>query len=237
MKYIIANFKQNGDKQFITDYAKQINKLLKTPTNLYIALPSGYLYMSNLFSKNKINIGAQNISNQPKGAFTGELGANMAGDLGANFTLIGHSERRNIYGETNSQIAQKIALAQQYGLLVVLCVGETLQDKSKYKSVLSKQLKESLQNANLDNLIIAYEPVWAIGTGLTATTADIVKVHKYIKEYMSKNYGKNVAVLYGGSVNASNSKDILALELVDGVLVGGASLKPDQFAQIYNSAK
>lgn len=235
MKYIVANFKLNGNNGFINDYLKHINKLVKKPTNMLIALPSPYLYMANAFAKNNIMVGSQNISEYTSGAYTGEVSASMVADLGASFTLIGHSERRNVFGEEFCQISNKIQVATKAGLKVILCVGEKLEDKSKYKSVIGAQLKSALTNADLSNIIIAYEPVWAIGTGKVATLNDIVKVHKYIKDYIQKNYGVNMPVLYGGSVKASNSKDILSLDVVDGVLVGGASLKPDEFNCIYKS--
>lgn len=235
MKYIVANFKLNGSKQFIDDYCKDINKLVNKPANLLIALPSVYLHFANDFAKNNIQIGAQNISEYACGAYTGEVSANMVKDMGATFTLIGHSERRNVFGENLETIAKKVKLATQNNLKVILCVGEKLEDKAKYKSVISGQLKSALNQADLSNIIIAYEPIWAIGTGKVATTKDIVKVHSYIKDYVLKNYSTNIKVLYGGSVKASNSAEILSLKEVDGVLVGGACLKADEFSKIYFS--
>ena len=235
MKYIVANFKLNGSIEFIKNYCKDINNIVNNPNNMWIALPNVYLNFAKDFAKNNIVIGAQNISAYNSGAYTGEVSAQMAKDVGAQFTLIGHSERRHIFGESNEQIAKKIQLATQNNLKVILCVGEKLEEKAKYKSVIASQLKLALQNADLSNIIIAYEPVWAIGTGKVATIKDIIKVHDYIKGYLQKYFGTELPVLYGGSVKASNSKEILSLSQVDGVLVGGASLKAEEFAKIYFS--
>ena len=235
MKYIAANFKLNGDLQFIEDYSKKLNKLIKKPTNMLVALPFVYLNNAKALSKNRVLVGAQNLSEYEAGAYTGEISAKMIADVGAQFVLVGHSERRHVFGEINEQIAQKIKQAIKNNLKVVLCVGEKLEDKSKYKSVIAAQLKSALAGVNLSNIIIAYEPVWAIGTGKVATTKDIVKVHSFIKEFVLKNYSVNMPVLYGGSVKPANSAEILKLDVVDGVLVGGASLKPADFVDIYNS--
>ena len=235
MKYIAANFKLNGDLQFIEDYSKKLNKLIKKPTNMLIALPFVYLNNAKSLSKNGVLVGAQNLSEYESGAYTGEISAKMIADVGAQFVLVGHSERRHVFGETNQQIAQKIKQAIKNNLKVILCVGEKLEDKTKYKSVISAQLKSALEGVDLSNVIIAYEPVWAIGTGEVATTKDIIKVHFFIKEFVKKNYSVNLPVLYGGSVKPANSAEILKLDVVDGVLVGGASLKPADFVDIYNS--
>jgi len=235
MKYIVANFKLNGDSQFISDYFKKLNKLIKKPKRMMVALPYIYLNSAKMLTKNGIAIGAQNVSEYEAGAYTGEVSAKMLADIGANFVIVGHSERRHVFGETNEQIAQKVKQALKNNLQVILCVGEKLEDKTKYKSVISAQLKTALQGVDLSNIIIAYEPVWDIGTGKVATIKDIVKVHTFIKEMVNKNYGADVPVLYGGSVKPSNSNEILKLSVVDGVLVGGASLKTQDFADIYNS--
>ena len=235
MKYIVANFKLNGDLQFIDDYAKELNKKVKNPTNMFIALPHIYLHIKHYFDHNAIKIGAQNVSAYQKGAYTGEVSAQMLSDIGADFVIIGHSERRHVFGETNEQIAQKVRIALESGLKVILCVGEKLEEKTKYRSVILSQLKTALKDVDLTNVIIAYEPVWAIGTGKVATAKDIVRVHAFIKKFVKDNYGVEMPVLYGGSVKPGNSSEILKLKEVDGVLVGGASLKAEEFSQIYLS--
>lgn len=235
MKYIVANFKLNGDSQFLKQYCTDINNFVNNPQNMLISLPSAYLHFAEHFARNSIAVGAQNISEYTSGAYTGEISANMVVDLGATFTIIGHSERRHIFGETNQQIANKIQVALNSGLKVILCVGEKLEDKENYKTIIANQLQSALENVDLGNIIIAYEPVWAIGTGEVATTEDIIRVHDFIKQYVLQHFNKNVAVLYGGSVKPSNSAEILALNQVDGVLVGGASLKAKEFSDIYKS--
>lgn len=235
MKYIVANFKLNGDLQFIKNYAADLNLQVNKPTNMMIALPNVYLHLKKHFVKNSILIGAQNVSEYQKGAYTGEVSAKMLSDIGADFVIIGHSERRHVFGETNEQIAAKVKIALQNGLKVILCVGEQLEEKNKYRFVISEQLKTALKDVDLSNVIVAYEPVWAIGTGKVATTKDIIKVHDYIKQLVNKKFNYNVPVLYGGSVKPNNSAEILALSQVDGVLVGGASLNAEEFSKIYLS--
>ena len=240
MKFIVANIKQNGDERFFCDYAKTLGKLVKNPTNLLVAIPSVYLHLSKNFAKHNIVVGAQNISSFAKGAYTGEVGANMVKEMGCQFTIVGHSERRNLLAETNEQIKAKINQAKQNSLTVILCVGENLEDRKKYKSILASQIDAALSGTDLDNIMLAYEPVWAIstsGTGKIATIDDIKTIHAYIKEYISKKYNTTLPILYGGSVKPSNCEEILALDCVDGVLVGGASLKPEDFAKIYLSQK
>lgn len=231
MKYIVANFKLNGNTQFFKSYFKEIKKYVKKPTNMMFAMPNCYLHLSKGLSN--FIVGAQNISHKSSGACTGEISAEMARDLGAQFCLVGHSECRK-RGETDNQIEQKLKLAKQNGLTSILCIGEALDEKPVFRQVLKRQL-QVLENVGIDNIIIAYEPVWAIGTNKTATTRDIKSVHGFIKKFVLEKYGKDVPVLYGGSVNAINSRDILGLDVVDGVLVGGASLNALNFSSIYKS--
>lgn len=231
MKYVVANFKMNGSTTFFKSYFKDLKKHIAKPEKMWFALPNCYLHLSDSLSK--FTIGAQNISHKNSGAYTGEISAKMVTDLGAKFCLIGHSECRK-RGETDGQIAQKLALAQQNNLVSILCVGESLEDKPKFRQIIKRQLAV-LNDLTIDNIIIAYEPVWAIGTGKTATIKDIERVHKFIKQYILQQFDKNIAVIYGGSVNENNSREILQMQVADGVLVGGASLDASGFAKIYNS--
>ena len=160
----------------------------------------------------------------------------MVKSAGATFCLVGHSERRHIFGESNEELAKKICAAVGSGLKVIYCVGETIDEHTRLKSVLTDQLS-ALKGCDLKCVIIAYEPVWAIGTGKVAKQADIIKAHKFIKEYINKTYGTEVRVLYGGSVNSENANEILSLDVVDGVLVGGASLDAIKFSNIVNVAR
>lgn len=194
-------------------------------------------------SHSKVHTGVQNMHFADKGAFTGELSAEMVKDGGATYAIIGHSERRAIFGETDEVCAKKVLQADAYGITPVLCVGESLEQREKGSTtqVIDSQLDGSLEGLNLDSgdrLVIAYEPVWAIGTGKTATPQDAETVIKHIRERLSEKYGERIAtavrILYGGSVKPDNVDELMSQPNIDGALVGGASLKADSFARIVN---
>lgn len=236
-KYIIANWKMNNDFSDIQPYLKYLKKNIKNQNNVIVCVPSVLLKdFSDETRKTLIESGAENCHYAESGAFTGEISPKLVKSAGATYVIIGHSERRQIFAETNELINHKISACIAVGLKVVFCVGETIDEKSKYKSVLKKQLLEGLKSiSDLTNVIIAYEPVWAIGTGKVATKADIEKAHLYIKDTVKENFNCDIPVLYGGSVKPINSAEILSLDYVDGVLVGGASLKAEDFAKIIES--
>ena len=198
---------------------------------------------SALSSRNDIGLGVQNIHTEPKGAFTGESSAPMARDAGARFALVGHSERRHVFGETDEATAAKCALALQHGLTPMLCVGEKIEQREggETDAVVLRQLRAGvsrLQPADIARLAIAYEPVWAIGTGRTATPADASAVHAVIRAELDRLGGaatKDVPILYGGSVNRENAATLLRAPGVDGLLVGGASLDPNGWSAIVSS--
>ena len=188
--------------------------------------------------------GAENVYPALEGACTGEISPSMIKACGASWVLTGHSERRHILGESDSFVGEKTAFALENGLRVMLCIGETLEEREAglLRNVLERQLKLGLKGVAADtpveSLAIAYEPVWAIGTGKTATTDDIVETHAICRELMREILGDKAdktPLLYGGSVKPANAGSILALDNVDGVLVGGASLKADSFTQIINA--
>ena len=190
------------------------------------------------------SIGAENMYPAAEGAFTGEISPAMIKACGASWVLTGHSERRHILGESDAFVGEKTAFALSCGLRVMLCIGETLEERESglLRNVLERQLRLGLKNVPADTpveaLAIAYEPVWAIGTGKTATTDDIVETHAICRELMRDILGSRAdetPLLYGGSVKPANAGSILALDNVDGVLVGGASLKADSFTQIINA--
>ena len=235
-KYIVGNWKMNNDFSDLPVFVKTVKKLAKNEENLVVCVPSLMIQSFANLAKGKIATGAQNCHFEKNGAFTGEISASMVKSAGASYVIIGHSERRSIFGETNEMINKKVKAVMAEDLKVIFCVGETLEEKSKYKSVLKKQILEGLEGVkSFENLIVAYEPVWAIGTGKVATTQDIAKVHGYIKDVIKENFGIKAKVLYGGSVKPSNSKEILEIADVDGVLVGGASLKANDFLAITHS--
>jgi triosephosphate isomerase len=187
-----------------------------------------------------IRFGVQNIFTAEKGAFTGEISAPIARDAGASFVLVGHSERRHGFGETDAQTAEKVARASSDGLVPVLCVGETIEQREARETaaVVLRQLRAGLSTlpaASIPDVIIAYEPVWAIGTGRTATPQDASAAHAAIRaelRTLAGPAGEEIPILYGGSVNAANASALLAAHDVDGLLVGGASLDPESWATI-----
>ena len=185
-----------------------------------------------------IGVGVQNIHWEAEGAFTGETSAPIARDAGARYALIGHSERRHVFGETNEEVGRKVAAAINAGLTPVICVGETLTERraEKVAEVITLQLDAAIAgvpHGYAGPLLIAYEPVWAIGTGVTATPADASAAHRMLRERLLSRWEmRDVPILYGGSVKPENAADLLAADGVDGLLVGGASLDPQGFARI-----
>jgi triosephosphate isomerase len=184
-----------------------------------------------------LQLGVQNIHWEAEGAFTGETGAAMAREAGATYTLIGHSERRHLFGETDDEVRRKTAAAIQHGLIPVICVGETLDERhaGRVESVILRQLESAIEGVNSDYrgaLLIAYEPVWAIGTGVTATPADASGAHAILRAALRERFDNDIPILYGGSVKPDNAADLLAADAVSGLLVGGASLEPNGFARI-----
>jgi triosephosphate isomerase (TIM) len=190
-----------------------------------------------------IRLGVQNVSTEEKGAFTGENSAAMAAGAGASFVLVGHSERRHIFGETDAQVAQKCSRVVAHGLVPVLCVGETIEQRERGETgeVVLHQLRAGvsmLSHEAIRDILVAYEPVWAIGTGRTATPVDAGDVHRVLRAALAALVGEDaraIPLLYGGSVNAANAAALLAAPEVDGLLVGGASLDPEQWAAICDS--
>ena len=193
-----------------------------------------------------IQFGVQNIHSAEKGAFTGETSAAMAHDAGARFVLVGHSERRHVFGETDAQTAEKVSRAAAHGLAPVLCVGEKIEEREagQTNAVVVRQLRAALEGAAAENallvraLVIAYEPVWAIGTGRTATPQDASSAHEAIRaelRNLAGTEGDEIPILYGGSVTPANAASLLAAPGVDGLLVGGASLDPESWAAICNA--
>ncbi|NPA48734.1 MAG: triose-phosphate isomerase [Thermodesulfobacteria bacterium] len=189
----------------------------------------------------RISLGAQNCHWEEEGAFTGEISARMLADIGVTYVILGHSERRHIFGETDEMIRQKVAAVLRHELVPILCIGETLEEREAGKtfSVLERQLKEGLKGlsaGDLKDLVIAYEPVWAIGTGKTASPEQAEEAHAFCRRLLAEMFGADFAekirILYGGSVKPENIVGLMARPDIDGALVGGASLKPDVFARI-----
>ncbi len=215
----------------------------KMQADVVVAPPFTALYsVGQNLRDSFINLGAQNMHWEEKGAFTGEVSPEFLTDLDVEYVILGHSERREIFGETDQVINKKVLTAARHGLIPVLCVGESLQDQEQgitFK-VIAHQLAKCLENFPIaTQLVIAYEPIWAIGTGKTPTLKEIQEVHLVIRSFLGEVLNHELAartrILYGGSVKPSNAKEILALEDVHGALVGGASLKVGDFCSIVNA--
>ena len=237
-----ANWKMNGDKEFVHSILSQIKDnilpFLSNGSELVLCPPSIYLSeLMDICKNTSIEIGAQDCSAHENGAFTGEVSAQMISGAGADWVILGHSERRRYHAENNILLIDKLGAAHNAGLKVIFCVGETHQqyNEGTTREILKDQLSV-LDNASLAKLdyIIAYEPVWAIGTGLVPELEEIDNIHQFIKsQFIGTSYlTEETRVLYGGSVTPNNAKEIKSLVSVDGVLVGGASLSSDKFKQI-----
>jgi len=244
-KLIIGNFKMNTKPSEFKQYAMTLATKTKTTKNdAVVCPPFTHLGIAKEFlNGSKVEYGAQNISDYENGPYTGEISASMIKDLGSTYVIIGHSDRRNKFKESERLVNRKIKTALANGLKVVLCVGESLhtrEQKQTYNFV-KKQLDDELKGIyenELDSVVIAYEPIWAIGTGKVATKKDIEKMAEIVRKEIEFNYSakaaKNITVVYGGSVNLQNYKKIMNIDGIDGVLIGGACLDCDGFAQIIN---
>lgn len=235
-KLIVANWKMNNDFSDVPVFVDYLKENASNEENMVVCVPSILMKTFADAANGVAATGAENCYFMEKGAFTGEISPQMVLSTGATYTLIGHSERRQIFGETNELLNKKVIACLEAGLKVIYCIGETLEEKPNYKEVLGTELVEGLANvSNFENLIIAYEPVWAIGTGKVATLEDIDEIHTFIKETLAEKFGVDLPILYGGSVKPSNSGDILAIDSVGGVLIGGASLKAEDYVNIVKS--
>lgn len=240
--FVGGNWKMNGNKKEINEI---VNFLKAGPLDpnveIVVGVPSIYLtYTKDILPQN-VSISAQNTYKVEKGAFTGELSPAMLVDNGIPWVILGHSERRNVFGETDELIADKVAHALDAGVKVIACIGEKLEEResNKTEEVVYRQTKAiSDKIKSWDNVVLAYEPVWAIGTGKTATPQQAQEVHDKLRQWFTKNVSddvsKSLRIIYGGSVTPDNAKDLAKEKDIDGFLVGGASLKPG-FVQIVNA--
>jgi len=237
---IAGNWKMNGLKVSAGELAKVVagSAGLRAKVDLMVCPPATLAMLFVAASGGTLAIGGQDCHAEPNGAFTGDISAEMLADLGASAVIVGHSERRTLYHESDAEVRRKVAAAWRAGLLAILCIGETRDDRlgGHTLAVVGAQLDGSVPDgATAQNLVIAYEPVWAIGTGLTPTPADVAEVHGFIRERLTARFqaaGQGIRILYGGSVKPSNAKELMAVANVDGALVGGASLKAEEFLAI-----
>ena len=245
---VMGNWKLNGSTHIVIELIAGLRKELSTVTgcNVAIAPPELYLDQANhQLAGGRIALGAQNVDVNLSGAYTGETSATMLKDIGAKYIIIGHSERRTYHKESDAFIAKKFGVLKEAGLIPVLCIGETEAENEagKTEEVCARQIDAVLKTqgaAAFEGAVIAYEPVWAIGTGKSATPAQAQAVHKFIRDYIAKADAKvaeQVIIQYGGSVNAGNAAELFTQPDIDGALVGGASLKADAFAVIVKAAE
>ena len=245
-KWVMGNWKLHGSQAFnqaLIDGIRAGLAVLDQRVGMVVCPVFPYLApMHDLLAGSGIVLGAQNLSEHAKGAYTGEVAGSMLKDLGVEVVIVGHSERRLYQGESDELIASKVRAALDAGLLPVLCIGETKQehDAGETKTVLIRQMEAVLPSLDLgrEALVIAYEPRWAIGTGIAATLDIIAEVHAFLRDYLSGKdaaFGAQTPLLYGGSMNAANAAEIAAIENVDGGLIGSAALKPDEFIAIYQA--
>ncbi len=246
---IAGNWKMNGD----TDFAKNLSSALKTwyqkhhndHFNMLVCPPFPLLgVVKDALGDSGILLGAQDCHMNEKGAHTGDVSANLLKDMGCSHVLVGHSERRTDHQESNQIVKAKAEAALKAGLTAVICVGETLEqrDAGKTIEVNATQVKESMPNgASASNVVIAYEPVWAIGTGRIPSMDDVQQTHRAIRDVIGQELGQAIAkdmlILYGGSMKPENAKELLALDDVDGGLIGGAALKVEDFTAIAKNSK
>lgn len=244
---VIGNWKMNGNLKANKELLGNIIAGLADTQNLQVAVCPPFPYLSSVgaeLKQSNIALGAQNLSTVSAGAFTGETSAPMLSDVGCQYVLVGHSERRSLYGEADDVVAQKFAAALDYGLIPVLCVGETLEQRQAgtTNQVITNQLTAVIKYAGIGKLtlgVIAYEPVWAIGTGETASPEQAQAVHQHIRGVigsLNKQAASDMHILYGGSVKADNASALFAQPDIDGGLIGGASLDAASFLAICNAA-
>ncbi|QQS51587.1 MAG: triose-phosphate isomerase [Bacteroidota bacterium] len=246
-KIVAGNWKCNTTLQEGIQLATEVEKLYteKGDKNVVVVLGTPFTHLTEVvkFTKN-VAVSAQNCAAEASGAYTGEVSAQMIKSVGAAYVILGHSERREYYGETSAILNKKVALALANGLTPIYCCGEALdiRESGKQNAYVINQLKETvfqLSEADFRKIVIAYEPIWAIGTGKTASSEQAQEMHKALREAISAQYGAAVAndtsILYGGSCKASNAPELFANADVDGGLIGGASLKADEFLGIVNA--
>jgi triosephosphate isomerase len=242
-KTIVAgNWKMNASKDSVDNLIKDLLTGMDGITSeVLVCAPFPYLAQVELLIQgSKVMLGAQNLNTNSSGAYTGEVSADMIKDFGARHVIVGHSERRSLYGETSAMVAEKTKAALNAGLTPLLCIGESIEqrDSGNTEAVIEKQLSAVIELVGIvafNQIIIAYEPVWAIGTGVTATPEQAQEAHLFIRSLLAKNdesVAQKTPILYGGSMNASNASELISCADIDGGLIGGAALKAEDFLQI-----
>jgi triosephosphate isomerase (TIM) len=250
-KIVAGNWKMNKTLEEANSLASEIKGMVadevRGDAKIIFCTPAPYLLpIKNLLGNGaRISVGAQNCSEHESGAYTGEVSAAMLKSMGIPYVILGHSERRQYFGEDGKLLAKKVDIALKHGLIPIFCCGESLdvRESNGHEALVKKQVEESLfhlDESAIKKVVIAYEPVWAIGTGKTATSQQAQDMHVVIRKHLAGKYGtataNEISILYGGSVNAANAKELFSCADVDGGLVGGASLKSREFTEIIKSA-
>ncbi len=248
---VAANWKMNGDSALVSTMVLGLADV-KLSSQVNVVICPSFPYLSELSQKIKaaklneaIQVGSQNVSEHESGAYTGEISTSMLQNLNVNYVIVGHSERRSLYNETSSQVAKKVQAALTAGLTPILCIGESEEERAteQTETVLISQLQPVIDEVGIEkfeDVVIAYEPVWAIGTGKTASSAMAQETHQFIRQFLAQKnelVAAKIPLLYGGSVNATNCEELFAQADIDGGLIGGASLKAEQFKVICSAAK
>ncbi len=244
---VAANWKLNGNRSMVSSLVAAVNKHAASAVSADVVIcpPFPYLVESRaLIDQGNAYLGAQNAAKETNGAYTGEVSAEMLAEIGCRFVIIGHSERRQYYGESDSIVAEKFVRVQEAGLIPIVCVGESLQqrEQGKMEQTIISQIQAVIAKAgisNFNNAVVAYEPIWAIGTGETATPDQAQQVHALIRgevAQQSESIASELRILYGGSVKADNAAELFAQTDIDGGLIGGASLDAAQFNAIVSAA-
>jgi triosephosphate isomerase len=248
-KIIAGNWKMNKTNSEAIQLVKMIKIKVTDIKKIDMVVCPPFTALSSvndIVRDSNLKLGAQNLFWEEKGAYTGEISVNMILSTGCSYVIIGHSERRQYFGETDETVNKKIKTALKSGLLPIVCIGETLEQREKgiTQEIIDRQIRggfSGLTSSDISKIIIAYEPVWAIGTGRNATPEQAQEVHSFIRKVLSQMYDKNLSenlrIQYGGSVNTKNSRDLLSQPDIDGALVGGASLEADSFVDIIKSCE
>jgi len=242
---VVGNWKMNGTRASTTSLAQGIIAGLgSNSADIAVCVPYVFLAgIGEIIKGSRLALGAQNVADKPSGAYTGEISATMLNEFGCQYVLVGHSERRSYYGDTNSSVAERFCQAQAQNITPILCIGETLEQREQNQTfdVVNEQLDAVINTAGiqaLNSAVLAYEPVWAIGTGKTASDEQAQEVHQHIRQYIAakdQTIADKIQILYGGSAKPDNAKGLFAMPDIDGGLIGGASLDAESFLKIYHS--
>ena len=244
---VVGNWKMNGTRSTVRQLAQDVAAGVAANMAVEVGVCPAYVFIPQVTEQLKgtaVQVGAQNVADQDAGAFTGEVSALMLKEFGCSLAIVGHSERRLLYGESDDLVAARYQKAIEHGLCPILCIGETLEQREAGETftVVDQQLDAVLDKVGIQSLtraVIAYEPVWAIGTGHTATPEQAQEVHQHIRQRLASqnaDVAEQVRILYGGSVNADNAEALFSMPDIDGGLIGGASLKADSFLSIVQAA-